>query len=232
MKVFNRAWVILDIVLLIIVLIIAAVVPYTVLERLLYTIQQAQSALQLDWPRSYIIFLVVDIVLIFLFLLLLWLEIRPQTKKTITVRGRDGTEAEVSTASVAQSLQYHIAEISDVSRARATVRGIRTGVDIVLDLETTPEIDIPSKMDEISQAARNLIEGKMGLHVARIRVNVKQAPYGKVTTPIPKPAVQPFMPAAPTPAPEAETSIPLETESPDQPETEFPPGEGDPYSEF
>ena len=218
MKVFNRVVVILEVVLLIILLIVAAVVPYTVLDRLRYTVEQAQGALQLDWPRSYIIFLVVAIVLVFLLLVLLWLEIRPQTKRTITVRGRDGTEAEVSTSSVAQSLQYHIAEISDVSKVRATVRGIRAGVDIVLDLETSPEIDIPSKMDEVSQATRDLIEGKMGLHVARIKVNVKQASYGKV--------------AAPPPAPEVQPSMPAEPETSEQPATEFPTGEEDTYSEF
>jgi hypothetical protein len=218
MKVFNRVVVILAIVLLIVVLIVAAVVPNTVLERLLYTVEQAQSALQLDWPRSYVIFLLVDIVLIFLALVFLWLEIRPQTKRTITVRGRDGTEAEVSTSSVAKSLEYHIADVSDVSKVRATVRGVRTGVNIVLDLETTPELDIPSKMEEVSQAARDLIEGRMGLHVATIRVNVRQAPPAKVAAPVPKPVVQP--------------SEPAETDAAEQPETTFSPGEGDPYSEL
>jgi hypothetical protein len=225
MKVFNRAVVLLEVVLLIIALIVAAVVPNTVLERLLYTIQQAQGALQLDWPRSYVIFLVVDIVLIGVFLVLLWLEIRPQTRRTITVRGSDGTEAEVSTASVGKSVEYHVAEISDVSKVRATLRGMRAGVDIVLDLETTPEIDIPSKMDEVSQAARELIEAKMGLHVARIKVNVKQAPYGKVAAPTARPAIPPLEPTV-------QPSMPTETKTFEQPETEYPAGEGDPYSEL
>jgi hypothetical protein len=232
MKTFNRAVVILEIVLLIILLIVAAVVPYTVLERLRYTVEQGQNALQYDWPRSYIIFLVVDIVVIFVLLVLLWLEIRPQTRRTITVRGRDGTEAEVSTPSVAQSLQYAIADIGDISKARATVRGVRTGVDVVLDLETAPEIDIPSKMDQVSQAARDLIEGKMGLHVARIKVNVKQAPYGKVAAPAPRPAVQPSVFPEPSAAPDVQPSMPEDTEVSEQPQTEFPAGEGDPYSEL
>jgi hypothetical protein len=228
-RVFNRAVVILEILLLGVTLIVAAVVPNTVLDSILYTVQQAQSALQLDWPRSYLVFLLVAIVLIFLLLVLLWLELRPQSRKTITVRGRDGTEAEVATSSVAQSLQRRIAEVPSVSRVRATVRGVRAGVDVLLDLETTPEIDIPSKMDEVSQAARDLIEAKMGLHVARIRVNIKQVRFGDAATMPTTPSVQPGMPAAPMP----ETDTGLEaTEGPLDSQTTPPSSGSDPYSEF
>jgi uncharacterized alkaline shock family protein YloU len=228
-RVFNRAVVILETLLLIVTLIVAAVVPNTVLDRLLYTAQQAQSTLQLDWPRSYFVFLLVAIVLIFLLLVLLWLELRPQSRKTITVRGRDGTEAEVSTSSVAQSLQRRISEVPDVSRVRATVRGVRAGVDVVLDLETAPEIDIPSKMDEVSQAARDLVESKMGLHVARIKVNIKQVRYGEATTLPTTPSVQPGMPAPPMP--ESDSSL-EETEGLPGSETTPPSAGSETYSEF
>jgi hypothetical protein len=215
--------------LLIVTLIVAAVVPNTLLDNAMYTLEQAKSVLQQDWPRSYLIFLLVAILLIFLLLVLLWLELRPQSRKTITVRGRDGTEAEVATSSVAQSLQRRIAEVPNVSRVRSTVRGVRAGVDVVLDLETTPEIDIPSKMDEVSAAARELIESKMGLHVARIRVNIKQLRYDDAA-PIPTtPSVQPGIPVAPLPEADAgpETiASPPDSEAP-------PPASGsDPYSEF
>jgi len=228
-RVLNRTIVILETLVLIILLVVGAVVPNTLLDRALYALQQAQSSLQLGWPRSYIVFLLVAIVLVFLLLVLLWLELRPQSKRTITVRGRDGTEAEVSTSSVAQSLQRRISEVSDVSRVRATVRGVRTGVDVVLDLETTPEIDIPSKMDEVSQAARDLVESKMGLHVARIKVNVKQVRYGEAATIPTTPSVQPGMPAPPM----VETEAGVE-ETEDQPgsQTTPPSSESDSYSEF
>jgi uncharacterized alkaline shock family protein YloU len=167
--------------------------------------------------------------LIFLLLVLLWLELRPKSKRTITVRGRDGTEAEVSTSSVAQSLQRRISEVPDVSRVRATVRGVRTGVDVVLDLETTPEIDIPSKMDQVSQAARDLIEAKMGLHVARIRVNVKQVRYEEAETIPTTPSVQPGMPAPPLM--ETETGL-EETGEVSGPQSTPPSSGSDRYSEF
>jgi len=205
MNVFNRTVVILEILLIVGVLIVAAVVPYTVLERLLYTVQQAQTVLLERWPISYVLFLLVAIVLIFLLILLLWLELRPRPKKTVTVRSVSGTQAEVSTSSVEQSLEYRIGDIGDVLKVKPTVRGKRSGVDIVIDLETTPEIDIPTKMEEVSQAARDVVEGKMGLKVSSIKVRIKQAPYGRAKV-SPRPAVSTSMP-----------SQPVTTEQPEQP---------------
>jgi uncharacterized alkaline shock family protein YloU len=163
--------------LLIVLLIVSAVVPNTVLNQFAHTIERAQSTLQIEWPRSYLIFLAVAIPLIFVLVLLLWLEIRPQSTNRVVVRGRDGTRTEVSTRSVAQTLQQHVDEVEDVFNVKASVRGTRGGVDVLLDLETTAEIDIPAKMDQVSRAARDLIESRMGLRVANIRVHVKPASY-------------------------------------------------------
>jgi hypothetical protein len=188
---FNRAVVILQIVLLIILLTVAAVVPNTVLSQMGYMVDQTQAALQLGWPRNYIIFLVVAIPLIFLLIVLLWLEIRPGTSNKVIVRGRDGTRTEVSTSSVAQSLRLHIDEIEDVFNVKSIVRGKRGGMEIRLGLETTPEIDIPAKMEEVSKAARDLIEGKMGLRIADIKVSVTQASYTGAKPPQPAPVTAP-----------------------------------------
>jgi len=124
MNIFNRAIVILEVVLLIVLLIVSAVVPNTVLNQFAYTIERAQSTLQIEWPRSYLIFLAVAIPLIFLLVLLLWLEIRPQSTNRVVVRGRDGTRTEVSTRSVAQTLQQHVDEVEDVFNVKASVRGL------------------------------------------------------------------------------------------------------------
>jgi len=219
MNVFNRTVVILEILLLVVVLVIAAVVPRTVLPRVLYTVEQAQRVLLERWPSSYVLFLAVAIVLIFLLILLLWLELRPKAKKTVTVRGVKGTQAEISTSSVEQSLEYRIRDIGDVLKVRPTVRGKRGGVAVVIDLETTPEIDIPTKMEEVSQAARDVVEGKMGLKVSNIKVRISQAPYGRAKVPPRKPAVPPTMPFEP-----------VDTEKPEEPTTELKAEDSDPYS--
>ena len=215
MNILNRTVGIILLLLLIAVLIIAAVVPYTLLERLIYTFQLAQDTLQSRWPLSYVVFLVVDIVVILLLIFLLWLELRPQGKKTVTVRTGSGTQAEVSTASVEQSLQQRIGAISDVLKVRPTVRGKRGAVDIMIDLETIPEIDIPAKTDEVSQAARDLIESRMGLKVGSIKVRVRQAAYGKAApssaTVSPRLPSEPVAPSAPQPSP---SDLPTEESEP------------------
>ena len=231
MKVFNRAVVILGILLLIVFLIVAAVVPSTVLDDVLYAAQQARDALLIGWPRSYIIFLAVDVGLIFVLVVLLWFELRPAAKKTVTIRSVSGAQAEVSTASVQQSLEYHIAEIGDVLKVRPIVRGKRKGVDIVIDLETLPEIDIPAKMEEISQAAREVIEGKMGLKVANLKVRMRQARHGrgKVAHPAPTAPTEPFMPPAPAVMP-SDPFEPVDVATPEEPAAEPTAEETDPYS--
>jgi hypothetical protein len=180
MNVFNRAVVILEVLSLIVLLIISAVVPNTVLERLLYTAEVAKASLESRWPLSYLLFLAVAVVLILLLVVVLWLELRPRAKKAVAVRNVKGAKAEVGTASVEQSLQYRISEIADILKVRATVQGRRGGVGIQIDLETTPEIDVPAKTAEVTQAARDVVEGKMGLKVADIKVRIKHAAYGKV----------------------------------------------------
>jgi hypothetical protein len=173
--------------------------------------------LSVAWPRSYIVFLVVAISAVLLLIVLLWLEIRPATSNKVIVRGRDGTRTEVSTSSVAQSLRLHIDEIEDVFNVRSTIHGRRGGMDILLNLETTPEIDIPAKMEEVSRAARGLIEGKMGLRIAGIKVNVRQASYAAAKAPRPEPVtVTPSEPADIVPAEEPPTDNTVEESDPYQ----------------
>lgn len=218
MNAFNRVVFILFILLLIAALIVAAVVPFTVLERFIYTLQEAQNLLQARWPWSYLVFLAAVILLILLGLILLWFEVRPRAKKTVMVRTVGGTQAEVSTASVQQSLQQRIGQLTDVYKVKPSVMGKGGGVDVLLELETPPEIDIPSKVDEVSQVARDLIESKMGLRVSKIKVQLKHGPYGKTpsvapVSPVVTPVVTPEVVMPAEPAPEVK---PAETETFDQ----------------
>ena len=204
MNAFNRVVFVLLVLLLIALLIVTAVVPFTVLERLIYTLQQAQDVLQARWPWSYLVFLAVAILVILVALVLLWLEVRPRTKKTLTVRTVGGTQAEVSTTSVQQALQQRVGQLQDVFKVKPTVTGKGGGVDILLELETPPEIDIPAKVDEVSGVARDLVESKMGLRVSKIKVLLKHGPYGKT------PPATTVAPAAPveTPTVTPEVSLP------------------------
>jgi hypothetical protein len=210
MNIFNRVLVVLHILLLIALLIAAVIRPNTVLGRSLDAVQQAQSALQLYWPTSYVVFLAAAVLVVFLLIMLLWLELRPQSSNKVLIRNRDGAQTEVSTASLAESLRRSIDEIPDVFKVKCIVHGRRSGLDILLNLETTPEIDIPSKMQEVSQSARGLVEGKMGLKVANIKVQIKNAPYGSAKAPRVEPVTAPPLPSPDSVSTEAPTVEPQE----------------------
>jgi len=210
MNAFNRVVFILFILLLIAALLFAVIKPFTVLDNLIYTLQQGRSILEAGWPWNYLVFLALAILVILVSLILLWMEVRPRAQKTVMVRTVGGTQAEVSTASVQQSLQQRIGQLNDVHKVRPTVTGKGGGVDVLLELETPAEIDIPSKVDEVSQVARDLIESKMGLRVSKIKVQLKHGPYAKVppaaapvVTPVVTPVITPevVLPAEPAPEP-------------------------------
>jgi hypothetical protein len=145
----------------------------------------------------------------------LWLEVRPQAKKTLTVRTVGGTHAEVSTASVQQALQQRVGQLGDVFKVRPTVTGRRGGVDVLLELETPADIDIPAKVDEVSQVARDLVESKMGLRVSRVKVVLKHGPYSKA-------------PPAASVAPAAYPTVTPAATVPEAPTPEIKPGETEP----
>jgi uncharacterized alkaline shock family protein YloU len=218
MNMFNRAVVILGVLLLIVVLIIAAVVPDVVLERILYTTDLAKGFLEARRPTSYLLFLLVDVVLVLVFVAWLWFELKPRPRKAVSVRNVSGAKAEMSTDSVEHSLQNRLIEIGDVLKARPIVRGRRGKVDIHVDLETAPGIDVPAKTAEVAQAARDVVEGKMGLKIGSIKIHVKQAAYGRTkaapaaasepTPMLPEPAVTNLEPVpAPTPGEDVKPSV-------------------------
>ena len=220
MNVFNRAVVVLEILLLIVLLIVSAVFHTEILNSLLDILDLARSALETGQLVTYVFFLLADIVLVLLLVGLLWLELRPVPKKTVAVRNVSGTKADMSTTSVEQSLQYRIGEIAEVLKVKPIVRGSRGGVKLAIDLETTPGIDVPAKAAEVAQAAREVVEGKMGLKVAGIKVHIRQAAYGKHKPSAAASSVATGVPGEPTPSSSPEPSIPAATTGSENPLTQ------------
>lgn len=120
-----------------------------------------------------LLWLVVDVIL-------LWLELRrPAAVSTVRIRQVTGAEAELTTESIEGRLAYNIDQLPDVIRVSPAVIGRGKGVEVILDVETQPDIDVPAKTEEIINVAREVIEERMGLELARIRVNIRHAPVPK-----------------------------------------------------
>lgn len=211
MNILNRLVSVILFLALIAILVLGALWPWTVIDTAVSTLQQLRALLEARWPLSYLVFLAAAILLVLLFAATLWFEVRPQSKKTLSVSTAGGAQVEVDAASVQKGLEGRLIQIPNVYKVRPKVRGKRGGVDVMLELETAPEVDIPSKVDEVTMAAKELIQSRMGLNVANIKVLIKHGPPGRYVPPVvetpPEPVITP-VPVEPAAEPAAPTELP------------------------
>jgi uncharacterized alkaline shock family protein YloU len=91
----------------------------------------------------------------------------------------EGGEARITIDSVEQRLAYNIDQLPDVIHVTPRVTGRSRGVDVDLLLETSPEVDIPMKTEEVLQVTREAIVERMGLKLGKVQIKIKHAPYPK-----------------------------------------------------
>lgn len=131
------------------------------------------------WPLFASGRVVIGGALVLLCLLLLWLELRKPKKKTIRVQQVAGGDASISVESIGQRLAYNIDQLPDVIKVSPRISGRSRGVDVELVLETSPDVDVPMKTEEVLQVTREVIEDRMGLKLGKVEVKIKHAPYPK-----------------------------------------------------
>lgn len=183
MSVFNRAVVILLLIALILLAAIVVIVPRESLRLVAATADWLHDGV-VDYADTDPLFfagarVVIGGAVIIICLFLLWLELRRPRKKTIRAQKLAGGEAFITTDSVEQRLAYNIDQLPDVIRVSPHIAGRARGVDADLLVETTPEIDVPMKTEEIMQVAREVIVERMGLKLGKVQVKIKHAPYPK-----------------------------------------------------
>mgnify|MGYP001024621329 CR=1 FL=1 len=110
-------------------------------------------------------------------LLLLWLELRRPRKKTIRAQKVAGGEAYIAVDSIAQRLAYNIDQLPDVIKVSPRIISRARRVDIDLLLETSPDIEVPMKTEEVLQVTREVVSERMGLKLGKVQVKIKHAPY-------------------------------------------------------
>ena len=172
MNTFNRVVVILLLLATIIVATIVLVVPRPVIEVLQEWLWNLDMNLSLADPLVLLVAgvalaLLVDIVCA----VLIWLELRRRRTNAIRVQSITGGEAELAVDSVAGRLERSISGLDGIVLVRPNVWGRRGGVEVEFDLETSPEVDVPTKTEEVCQVTREAVEDKMGLKLRKVRVN-------------------------------------------------------------
>lgn len=182
MNVLNRLLVILLILLLIVLTAVVVIAPKQSLElgrQSFETMSRYTDVYQSPqyWPIFASGRVIIGGAIVLLLLVLLWLQLRRPRKKTIRVQKMAGGEAHIAIDSIAQRLAYNIDQLPDVVKVSPRIVGRSRGVDIDLVLETSPDIDVPMKTEEVMQVTREVIEEQMGLKLGKVQVKIKHAPY-------------------------------------------------------
>jgi hypothetical protein len=184
MNVVNRVIVIILLLLLIVVAAIVVLVPEDSLRLVSVTS---------DWLRQGIVdyrsgsdkllfagaSVLIGGFIVFASLAVIYLELRRPRKKAVRVQKLTGGEAQVSVSSIEQRLAYNIDQLPDVVSATPHITGRSRGVDVELLLETSPDVDIPMKTEEVMEVTRQVIVERMGLKLGKVQVKIKHAPYPK-----------------------------------------------------
>ena len=187
MKTFNRVVVVLLLLATILVMTIVLVVPRPAIDALQEWLWNLDANLALVTPLTLLVVgvalaLLVDVVCA----VLIWLELRRRRPRAIRVRSISGGQAELSVDSVARRLERNISQLEGVTSIQPNVWGRRGGVEVELDLETSPEIDVPTKTEEVYQVTREAVEDKMGLKLRKVMVNIKHADYSTEPPTVPE----------------------------------------------
>jgi len=185
------------------------VVPRPVIEALQQWLQNLDSNLGLvTQPLLLIVGVILALLVDVICAVLLWLEVRRRRPGAIRVQRISGGEARLTVDSIARRLEYDIGQLDGIISIKPNILGRRSGVEVELDLETSPEVDVPTKTEEVCQVTKEAVEDKMGLKLRKVRIHVKHTPYPTeppmasedVSFPIESPVTSDTPPSSPPPA--------------------------------
>jgi hypothetical protein len=203
MNLFNRVVLVILLIVLLGATLFSLLVPLTVLNLVRGFLDQIETAVPFYdiLSGAYWAFLGVGLLIVLLCVLLLWLELRRPRYRIVQVSDGDGRIMEVGVKAITQRLQSELSALADVSRVKAKVLSRGKKVDVVLDTQVHPAVDLPTKTSEITQLTRDLIEQQIGAGVGKVRVNIQYGPATPRAVPEPPPVEEPDIVAEPELAP-------------------------------
>jgi hypothetical protein len=108
--------------------------------------------------------------------LLIGLEVWSGQRRGVRIRTVQGGQAELDTTSISRRLSWQLDQLAEVISVVPIVRSKGGSVDIKLEIEAAPDVDVPMKTDEVVEVTRDLIEQDMGLKLGRLDVHMRYAP--------------------------------------------------------
>jgi uncharacterized alkaline shock family protein YloU len=168
LNVFNRIFSILMLLLLIIVAAVILIAPHAALASLSTALAEIDGTTSGQIARMVAagLFIVVCVAL-------LYLEVRRHARSSVLVGTLDGATAELSIDSIVHRIRKEVMSLVDVRQVNPIIIPKRNGVDALVTVFTSSDVDVPAKAAEVGQLVRQQMEQRMGLRVGQIRVNIR-----------------------------------------------------------
>jgi len=111
-----------------------------------------------------------------LFGFLIGVEVWSGQRRGVRIRTAQGGQAELDTSSIGRRLSWQLDQLAEVISVVPIIKSKGGSVDIKLEIEAAPDVDVPMKTDEVVEVTRDLIEQDMGLKLGRLDVHMRYAP--------------------------------------------------------
>lgn len=118
----------------------------------------------------------IGIAAVVVFGLLFWLTAIWGYRRGVRIRTVEGGSAELDTNSIGRRLEWELEQVAEVNNVVPIVKARGGAVDVRLEIEVSPDVDIPMKTDEVLIMTRNVIEEEIGLHLGKLDVHLRCAP--------------------------------------------------------
>jgi len=198
MNAFNRIFVIVTLVVLLVLGAFALVTPaglLSAMQSIANWFRGTVFAAYSDTGRV-LVRLILAIVWVALIGLLLWREVRRTSSRHIEIaRYTGGSTIRISTDAVQEKVKEQVDAIAGVIESKVHATGHNRAVELKLEVSVTKDVDLIAKAEEVAAATRQIVQDQLGLKLAgKPQVAIK-AKAGRPITP--KPAQEP----QPAPAP-------------------------------
>ena len=159
---------------------ILAVAPLGTIEAVqayLTSVADSLETLRAASPTNFMIGQAsIGISAILVFGFLIWLTAIWGYRRGVKIRTVDGGSAELDPNSVSQRLEWQLEQVAEVYTVVPLIKARGRAVDIRLEIEVAPEVDIPMKTDEVVFMTREVIEDAIGLKLGKLDVHLRCAP--------------------------------------------------------
>ncbi len=182
MNVLNRFLAIIFIFMLLVGALALTITPFATLTWLQDGLGRFQQSLAIQESQNPTLFLIarllVGLVVVLLLVAFGMAEWPRRPQPAVRLQTSTGAAA-VTTDSVARRLRWHLDQLADVIAVEPTVRPHGDRVDVFLEVETSPVIEVPMKTEEVMLVAREVVEERMGLKLGRLDVRIRHSEYPK-----------------------------------------------------